>query len=159
MNFELILWNKVFCRMFGLVVIEVMTPSGQLSNINEINEMTYVGLKGNKWFTMDSLKTYKGIIKDLSRTQKGSLFFNPPIQGIRMEESKRTLKFQQKYSPSGLLMFDIKQSFSLVSFCSVELEYPGIKAVERIRYNVVATYQLNFFLLMWILRKQLRLFL
>ena len=36
MNFEQILWNKVFCRMFGLVVMEGMTPSGHLSNINEI---------------------------------------------------------------------------------------------------------------------------
>ena len=36
MNFEQILWNKVFCKMFGLVVIEVMTPSGHLSNIDEI---------------------------------------------------------------------------------------------------------------------------
>ena len=36
MNFEQILLNKVFCRLFGLVVIEGMTPSGHLSNINEI---------------------------------------------------------------------------------------------------------------------------
>jgi hypothetical protein len=27
---------KFFCRMFGLVMIEVMTPSGHLSNISEI---------------------------------------------------------------------------------------------------------------------------
>ena len=32
MNFE----NKALYRMFGLVVIEVMTPSGHLSNINEM---------------------------------------------------------------------------------------------------------------------------
>ena len=37
MNFEQILLNKVFCRMFGLVGIEGMTPSGHLSNINEMN--------------------------------------------------------------------------------------------------------------------------
>ena len=30
--------NKVFCRMFGLVMIEVMTLSGHLSNNNEINK-------------------------------------------------------------------------------------------------------------------------
>ena len=36
MNFGQNLWNKVFCRMLGLVVIEVMTSSGHLSNINEI---------------------------------------------------------------------------------------------------------------------------
>ena len=40
MNFELILSNKVFCRMFGLVVIEVMTPSGHLSNINEMGDFS-----------------------------------------------------------------------------------------------------------------------
>ena len=33
-------------------------------------------------------------------------------------------------------MFDIRQSFSMVSFCSVEVEYPDFKAVERIRYNI-----------------------
>ena len=35
MNFEQILWNKVFCMMFGLVVMEGMTLSGHLSNIND----------------------------------------------------------------------------------------------------------------------------
>ena len=36
MNFEQIQWNKVFCRMYGLAMIEVMTMSGHLSNIDEI---------------------------------------------------------------------------------------------------------------------------
>ena len=36
MNFEQIQWNKVFCRIYGLAVIEVMTLSGHLSNIDEI---------------------------------------------------------------------------------------------------------------------------
>ena len=39
MNFGQILWNKVFCRMFGLVVIEVMTLSGHLSNIDEMTSI------------------------------------------------------------------------------------------------------------------------
>ena len=38
MNFEQILLNKDFCMMFGLVVIEGMTPSKHLSNINEIED-------------------------------------------------------------------------------------------------------------------------
>ena len=37
MNFEQIQSNKVFCRVLGLVVIEVMTLSGHLSNIDEIS--------------------------------------------------------------------------------------------------------------------------
>ena len=49
MNFELILSNKVFCRMFGLVVIEVMTPSGHLSNINEMGDFfKFCGLLTSK---------------------------------------------------------------------------------------------------------------
>ena len=36
MNFEHIQWNEVFCRMYGLVMIEFKTMSGHLSNINEI---------------------------------------------------------------------------------------------------------------------------
>ena len=36
MNFEQILLNKVFCRMFGLIVIEGMALSGQPWIINEI---------------------------------------------------------------------------------------------------------------------------
>ena len=36
MNFEQIQWNKVFCRMYGLAVIEVMTMSGYLFNIDEM---------------------------------------------------------------------------------------------------------------------------
>ena len=36
MNFEQIQRNKVFCRMCGLAVIEVMSLSGHLSNIDEI---------------------------------------------------------------------------------------------------------------------------
>ena len=35
MNFEQIQWNKVFCRMCGFAVIEVMTMSRHLSNIDE----------------------------------------------------------------------------------------------------------------------------
>ena len=36
MNFGLNLWNKAFCRMHGLVVIEGMTLSGHPWIINEI---------------------------------------------------------------------------------------------------------------------------
>ena len=36
MSFEQILRNKVFCMMYGLVMIEVMTPSGHSSNMNEM---------------------------------------------------------------------------------------------------------------------------
>ena len=36
MNFEQIQWNKVFCSMYGLAMIEVMTMSGHLSNSDEI---------------------------------------------------------------------------------------------------------------------------
>ena len=50
MNFETILRNKVFCRMFGLVVIEIMTPSGHLSNINEM----IVGLRVKMQFDRHS---------------------------------------------------------------------------------------------------------
>ena len=32
-TFEQIQWNKVFCRMYGLSMIEVISPSGQMSNI------------------------------------------------------------------------------------------------------------------------------
>jgi hypothetical protein len=39
-NFEQIQWNKVFCRMYGLAVIEVMTMSGHLSNIDEITSLS-----------------------------------------------------------------------------------------------------------------------
>ena len=49
MNFEQILWNKVFCRMFGLVVIEVMTLSGHLSNINEISTYLCTAVKSKTW--------------------------------------------------------------------------------------------------------------
>ena len=45
MNFEQVLWNKVFCRMFDLVVIEVMTPSGHLSNINEIELFLWFAMR------------------------------------------------------------------------------------------------------------------
>ena len=38
MNFEQILLNKDFCMMFGLVMIEGMTPSKHLSNIIEIED-------------------------------------------------------------------------------------------------------------------------
>ena len=34
--FKEIQWNKVFCRMYGLAVIEVMILSGHLTNIDEI---------------------------------------------------------------------------------------------------------------------------
>ena len=59
MNFGLNLWNKVSSRMFGLVVIEGMTPSGHLSNINEKKNVdTYLGMKliilnSSKFFFID----------------------------------------------------------------------------------------------------------
>ena len=37
MNFEQMQWNKVFYRMYVLAVIEVMSLSGHLSNINKIS--------------------------------------------------------------------------------------------------------------------------
>ena len=63
MNFEQILWNKVFCRMFDLVVIEVMTPSGHLSNINEINnwgqsKSLYSSLESNMYLIRKMSKIY-----------------------------------------------------------------------------------------------------
>ena len=52
-------------------------------------------------------------------------------------KSQKDSYISKKYLPSGLLMFDIRQSFSIVPFCSVELEYPDFKAVERIRYDII----------------------
>ena len=49
MNFEQILWNKVFFWMFGLVVIEGLTLSGHLSNINEINTYLCTAVKSKTW--------------------------------------------------------------------------------------------------------------
>ena len=43
MNFEQIQWNKVFCRMYGFAMIEVMTLSGHLLNIGEITSLTWIG--------------------------------------------------------------------------------------------------------------------
>ena len=37
MNFEQMQWNKVFYRMYVMAVIEVMSLSGHLSNIDEID--------------------------------------------------------------------------------------------------------------------------
>ena len=36
-NFEQIQWNKIFCRMYGLAVIEVMSLSRHLLNIDEMS--------------------------------------------------------------------------------------------------------------------------
>ena len=41
MNFGLNLWNKVFCRMFGLIVILFMTLSGHPWIINKMKEPKY----------------------------------------------------------------------------------------------------------------------
>ena len=41
MNFGQNLSNKVFCRMFGLVVMEGMTLSGHLSNIDDFGIQDY----------------------------------------------------------------------------------------------------------------------
>ena len=39
MNFEQIQGNKVFCRMYGLAVIEVISLSGHLSIIDEMTKL------------------------------------------------------------------------------------------------------------------------
>ena len=39
-QFEKIQWNEIFCKMYRLVVIEVMSLSGHLSNIDEIKWQT-----------------------------------------------------------------------------------------------------------------------
>ena len=52
-NFDQIQWNEIFCTMYGLAVIEVMSLSGNLSNIDEIkwqtelDSFTKEGSKGN----------------------------------------------------------------------------------------------------------------
>ena len=53
MNFGQNLRNKVFYRMFGSVVMELMTLSGHLSNVNEINFMCIDKLANETSF-MDS---------------------------------------------------------------------------------------------------------
>ena len=62
MNFEQILWNKVFCRMFGLVVMEGMTLSGHPLIINKIGRFLNSNSKQIKkefWIVMKNIFDFK----------------------------------------------------------------------------------------------------
>ena len=49
-TFEQIEGNKIFCMMYGLAVIEVMSLSGHFSNIDEIFLQNHPGYA--QWYTL-----------------------------------------------------------------------------------------------------------
>ena len=125
MNFEQILVNKIFCRMFDLVIIEVMTLSGHLSNINEINpHLKSVSQTYNPqhpqllWLFCNILKSY---FESQSMTTRKE-FWRKTFQG---KYSRCFLKTGQEYFRT------LRWGTTLIYFCESHSKNSQFQAFKK----------------------------